>query len=422
MKEILDWYDECLRADTSKVEKIPFSELKQWDFDEKSGDLRYVSGKFFSVRGISIEGKSEVRNNWEQPIIHQPEIGTLGILSKIVRGTRYFLMQAKMEPGNSNVLQLSPTVQATLSNYSRVHSGKKTDYLELFHEADTSQILVDSLQLEQGGRFFQKRNRNIIVEIDYDVKIKSNFRWIKLSDLAHLLQQDNLVNMNARSVLSCYLTIPPLDHSKSKNKISAILNWINHLRMKNWSEAKFISLNCVADWEITNSEIKHKLNKYFSVIAIRTNTGSREVSEWTQPILEEKREGFIGFIIKKFNGLDHYLVDAKIEHGNIDTVIIGPTVQYSYSNFSQKTAYLSYFSTTKKQQIRYETILSEEGGRFYHNENKYMVIEIDEEVELTEHHTWVSYPQMLEFLRYSLLSIEARTLMAGINLNKKGDL
>ena len=28
---------------------------------------------------------------------------------------------------------------------------------------------MDSLQLEQGGRFFQKRNRNIIVEIDHDI-------------------------------------------------------------------------------------------------------------------------------------------------------------------------------------------------------------------------------------------------------------
>jgi oxidase EvaA len=416
MKEILDWYDECLRADTSEVEKITFSELKQWGFDEKSGNLRHVSGQFFSVRGISVKGKSEVQNNWEQPIIHQPEIGILGILSKIAKGTRYFLMQAKMEPGNSNVLQLSPTVQATLSNYSRVHSGKKTDYIELFHEADTSQILVDSLQLEQGGRFFQKRNRNIIVEVDHDVKLKSNFRWIKLSDLAKLLQQDNLVNMNARSVLSCYLTIPPLDHSKSKNTISAVLNWITHLRMKNWSDAKFIPLNCVADWKITNSEIKHKSNKYFSVIAIRTSTRSREVSEWTQPILEEKREGFVGFIIKKFNGLDHYLVHAKIEHGNIDRVVIGPTVQYSYSNISQKIDYLPYFSTSKKQQVRFEAILSEEGGRFYHNENKYMAVEVYEEVDLAEYHTWVSYPQMLELLRYSLLNIEARTLMTGINL------
>ena len=42
------------------------------------------------------------------------------------------LMQAKMEPGNVNPLQLSPTVQATRSNYTQVHRGTGTRYLEYF--------------------------------------------------------------------------------------------------------------------------------------------------------------------------------------------------------------------------------------------------------------------------------------------------
>ena len=32
-------------------------------------------------------------------------------------------MQAKVEPGNINSIQLSPTLQATRSNYTKAHGG-----------------------------------------------------------------------------------------------------------------------------------------------------------------------------------------------------------------------------------------------------------------------------------------------------------
>ncbi|WP_244267592.1 NDP-hexose 2,3-dehydratase family protein [Bacteroides oleiciplenus] len=44
----------------------------------------------------------------------------------------YCLMQAKIEPGNVNCIQISPTLQAIKSNYSCVHSGKLPNYLKYF--------------------------------------------------------------------------------------------------------------------------------------------------------------------------------------------------------------------------------------------------------------------------------------------------
>ena len=64
-----------------------------------------------------------IGKNWDQPIIIQNEKGILGILKDSVKNK--YLLQAKVEPGNKNRLQLSPTVQATKSNYQRVHGGKK---------------------------------------------------------------------------------------------------------------------------------------------------------------------------------------------------------------------------------------------------------------------------------------------------------
>ena len=68
------------------------------------------------------------KKNWDQPIIVQKEIGILGILKK----NNKYLLQAKFEPGNINKIQISPTVQATKSNYTQVHGGKKVPFLNYF--------------------------------------------------------------------------------------------------------------------------------------------------------------------------------------------------------------------------------------------------------------------------------------------------
>ena len=46
----------------------------------------------------------------------------MGIIKNV--NTNKYLLQAKVEPGNINKIQISPTVQATRSNYLRIHGGK----------------------------------------------------------------------------------------------------------------------------------------------------------------------------------------------------------------------------------------------------------------------------------------------------------
>ena len=47
-----------------------------------------------------------------------------GIICKKINGKLNLLMQAKIEPGNVNCVQISPTIQATKSNFTQVHGGK----------------------------------------------------------------------------------------------------------------------------------------------------------------------------------------------------------------------------------------------------------------------------------------------------------
>ena len=200
-QEIKEWIERRNREVKVSVEQIPFSKLQKWYVDNE-GAIRHESGKFFSIEGIHVETDYGTLNSWEQPIINQPEVGYLGILTKEFNGVLYFLMQAKIEPGNVNCVQISPTLQATKSNYSRVHQGKSPHYLEYFVNANPHQIILDQLQSEQGARFLRKRNRNIIIKVEEDVPELEDFRWMTLGQIKEMMRYDNMVNMDTRTVLS----------------------------------------------------------------------------------------------------------------------------------------------------------------------------------------------------------------------------
>ena len=183
------------------VSPCPLKDIDGWVFDEVKGLIRHVSDKFFTIEGIKVNSNCLVKEEWQQPIIVQPEIGFLGIITKEFNGVLHFLLQAKIEPGNINYVQLSPTLQATRSNYTQVHKGREPLYLDYFRNAKSEQILVDQLQSEQGGRFLRKRNRNIIIKIDEDIGPQEQFIWLTLGQIKQLMQLDNLVNMDTRSVI-----------------------------------------------------------------------------------------------------------------------------------------------------------------------------------------------------------------------------
>lgn len=203
---VAPWLAERTRAGDFRVTRVPFAELRGWSFEEGTGNLRHESGRFFSVEGLHVHADGLPVRGWKQPIIVQPEIGLLGIVAREIDGVLHFLMQAKMEPGNVNTLQLSPTVQATRSNFTGVHRGRGIPHLDLFLERGRARVLVDALQSEQADWFLGKRNRNMVVEIDEDIETGPEFRWLTYGQLLRLLRLDNVVNMDSRSILACLPT------------------------------------------------------------------------------------------------------------------------------------------------------------------------------------------------------------------------
>jgi len=402
-----------------KVDEIPFEDLEGWIFNDKSGNLFHETGKYFSIEGMIIKTNYNKVNEWMQPIINQPEVGILGVLTKIVKEKRYFLIQQKFEPGNINIIQLSPTVQATESNYHRVHVGKRTKYLEYFLGNTLHKILYDQLQSEQGGRFYRKRNRNMVVEIEEDIEVNHDtFNWIPEDELNPLFQINNLINMDLRSVFCCLAKMRLNDRPYNTN--DEIINWVSQIKFKYQFEVEIIYLNKIKDWTKTKFEIKHKENKYFSVNAVKVYTKSREVNHWCQPMIKDLKIGFVGFLICYINDTLHFLVQCKCEAGSFDKILLAPTVQcsaYEEKSDYNQPKYLDILLNSSIDQIIYDVLQSEEGGRFYHLQDRHMIVKIDNHnaIEVLDNYFWFSYNQLLEFIKHSYFNVEARSLFTCFN-------
>lgn len=446
------WLKEKNLSVSVMVEQVPLHALQQWEVETGTGNIRHKSGKFFSIEGVRVRTNAGLVATWDQPIINQPEIGILGILTKKINGVLHLLMQAKIEPGNINTVQLSPTLQATRSNYMRVHQGKTPLFLEYFNGEKRVEVLLDQLQSEQGARFLRKRNRNIIVEVDKDELpiIPDHFIWLTLGQLKELICKDNLVNMDTRTVISgipfsfgaafpgaeklssiiagrsnragLLMLNSLLSPAPPLHDLTGLISWITRLKTLYELEAEHIPLNSVKGWHYDGASWVHHLQRYFSVIGVNVSIGNREVISWDQPMIKPAQEGVIAFIVKEIHGILHFLVQAKVEVGNFDILELAPTVQCLTGNYREgvneySVPFISDVLNAPPDRVWYSAWQSEEGGRFYREQNLNRIVEVDDDfpADMPENYCWMTLNQLMNFIQYNnYLNIAARSLIAAI--------
>lgn len=446
--QVIQWLaDQNAKAEV-RIRKIPFEQLTLWK--RQDGSIIHKTGNFFSIDGIHVKTNWGNVSEWEQPIINQCEVGYLGFIVKEFNGLLHFLMQAKIEPGNVNCVQLSPTLQATRSNYTQVHEGQKPRYLDFFRDAKPHQILLDQLQSEQGARFLKKRNRNIIIKVDEEFPVYDNFVWLTLGQIKELMRYDNLINMDTRTVISGipFGTFDPevidffnflshdtsardmhrtflksaLDDRESLHTVENIITFLTQLKSTYDLDIQRVPLNKLKKWIFGKSEIYHEEKKFFKVIGVEVEISSREVVKWDQPMVEPAQEGLCAFICKEINGILHFAVQAKLECGNHDIIEFAPTVQCLTGNYRQtrkgSLSFLDYVLKADPNQILYDAMQSEEGGRFFREQNRNMIVLAGDEVpdDLPERYIWMTLSQLYTFLKFNnYLNVQARSLIAAVS-------
>ena len=426
------WLADVERRSRLTVERADLAGLAGWVDDGAS--IRHASGKFFAVEGIEVSRPDSPVGTWRQPILNQPEVGILGLLVRFADGVLHVLLQAKVEPGNAGGLQLSPTVQATRSNYTRVHGGRPVPYLEYFRDPERHRVLADVRQSEQGSWFLRKTNRNVILEVDEEVPVLDGFRWFALGEVYQLLGVDDLINMDTRTVLSCLPFAGPgvradgdglaaaLVRSfdtgaRPLNDTAALLSMITGARVLSDGGTRGLPLTELTGWHRSDGRITHRTGAFFDVIGVRVEASGREVGSWSQPMIAAVADGVVAFVVTRIDGVLHALTQLRPEPGFVDVVELAPTVQCTPVNYDHLPAavrppYLDAVLAADPASVHVDVLLSEEGGRFYQTRNRYLVIESDA-VEARPGYVWVTLAQLADLLRHSqYLNVQARTLVA----------
>ena len=168
-------------------------------------------------------------------------------------------------------------------------------------------------------------------------------------------------------------------------KLDLIIKWFNEKREKTDMIVEEVGINELEKWNVEKNtgNISHESGGFFEVIGIKvSNTFDREIGKkgWTQPIISKNPGGILGLLVKKINGVPHFLVQAKAEPGNIGKL---------------------YFDEPKNVKIIYAKWQSEDGGRFHLKSNYNMIVEIDEKVqlEIPDSFIWITLYQIKQLLK-----------------------
>lgn len=439
MDSILLYITKLNKSLKISIDKIHLTSSNFWFYDEEKGIIRNKNNSFFHITGLresyELNGKKQVL---EQPIIIQNEIGYLGIICKDFDGIMYYLMQAKIEPGNINKIQISPTIQATKSNFTQKHGGKRPAYIDYFMNADKYEIIVDQIQSEQSSRFYKKRNRNIIIKVDEEIEVLPSHRWMTMEQIKALMRIDNLVNMDTRTVLSC---IPYYKWNDLKDKedieksfkdkalyksiinddpidLVSIYNRINDIKMYSEKMSEFVKLKDLKSWHMQDGEFVCKKPYPFKVIFCKIAIEGREVAKWTQPLFAANGDATFGLMMRdNEDGKREFLVKIKHEIGCFDEVELAPTLQMEAIHNEEldcvEKAFLDALKNEKN--IVFDHMLSEEGGRFYHEQNRNLLVmqEQNFNFELPREYMWLDYKTLNYLVQHNnILNIQLRNLLS----------
>jgi len=416
-----DWIRQARRKASLDTMLVPLDAVDGWRRDSTNGNICHENGRFFSVIGVQVRHRIDREElEWDQPIIEQPEIGILGIVARQIDGILHFCLQAKEEPGNIGEIQLSPTVQATYSNYTGAHGGTSPPFLELFTGPDRSRNLFARLQTEDGGRFLYKSNRNMVVVAgnDFPQELPDGFIWLTMRQIVRLMNRDNLVNACARSILSSLVFAAQREGSNAAateenqhqsrihgqaDGIRATLQWLDDRRASNHMLARRIGLNELQEWGIDHKGFfSHREKRFFRIVGLKVSSRAREVRRWSQPIIENPAAGIIGLLVRNGTHGIELLMQAKAEVGNRNTVQLGPTVQFTQGNYEgsrklKKPFLFDEFLEPGRCRLVHESRQTEEGARFYREYNLHRILQLPAgtALELPDDYHWLPLEQVM---------------------------
>ena len=221
----------------------------------------------------------------------------------------------------------------------------------------------------------------------------------------------NGFDTNPETISRVKVMLESIHDDNQLHKLDYVIDWFEKKREQSDMVVEEVRINDLDKWNVDkeSGNIHHDSKGFFEIIGIKvTNTFDREVGKqgWTQPIIGKNPGGILGLLMKKINGVSHYLVQAKAEPGNIGKLQLSPTLQATTSNLLKahggiRPLFAEYFDEPKNAKIIYGKWQSEDGGRFHLKSNFNMIVEVDEneQLQIPDSYIWVTLFQIKQLLK-----------------------
>lgn len=192
--------------------------------------------------------------------------------------------------------------------------------------------------------------------------------------------------------------------------VSGVLDWLGMMRSACRMRVEKVGLKNIEGWwtDPENGEIRHDTGGFFRITGIRVRDAfEREVSSWSQPIIDQKGGGILGLLVREPAEGVFCLVQAKAEPGNIGTVLLGPTLQSTVSNLKRlhggaRSAFADLFESPPEGSVLYTGRQTEAGGRFLEGDNLNIVVRAPDDLEskgIPDHFRWVALSDLKKILK-----------------------
>lgn len=301
----------------------------------RDGALQHRTGGFFAVGGFR-----DPRNGSEHLMLYQPQGAINGLATAMIGAERWFLLQARAEPGNTNEVQFGPSLQSTPANWMRVHGGAPAPLGAVFLQyAPDVRNVTESMQLDLGGRYLLKTKRVAVAEIPATEALHPGFHWVSPKTIIEALDEDYCFNTDLRAAIAvapwssdaasedlcpcsesvrCSLSAPI--RPELLGRLLAQFQTSERVRMET------VPLENLRNWEIgiNGIEERHEVQR-LSVRFFEVEATAREVGSWIQPLVVGRAEGRSILACRERDGMIEVWVAVQSELGLANGVALAPS-------------------------------------------------------------------------------------------------
>ncbi len=187
-----------------------------------------------------------------------------------------------------------------------------------------------------------------------------------------------------------------------------LVAWIDAMKADNHLRVKHEGLSTLSEWGYDNEGFySNRAGKFFRIIGMCVEGTGREVRSWCQPIMDNIGTGVIGLLLGRHNGRIHFLMQGKADVGNRSLIQIAPTVQFTPSNYQENRKLVppflfSEFSGGGRFAPLWEGWQSEEGGRFYREQQRHRIMMLREgdRLDAPPGYIWMNISQIRFFIHF----------------------